>query len=109
MKSYLGEAGTEQFTVTTFVNDQQIKEQRIHDPFIRSTVRLKGWKHAWNSAFHEIKVNIVVDSSEGAQRAIMTMNPNQLQRDTDEILTSRAASRSAHGNGGDSFCQALGL
>ncbi len=34
----LGEAGTEQFTITTYQDGKQIRLQKIHDPFIRCTV-----------------------------------------------------------------------
>jgi hypothetical protein len=39
---YLGEEGTEQFRVRTYVNEATVGDQKVHDPFIRTTVRLRG-------------------------------------------------------------------
>jgi hypothetical protein len=93
MKMYLGEEGTEQFSVTTRVNGEQIGFQEIHDPFVRTTVKLRGWKHAWRALFGGLKIQVSVDASHGAQRAIMTLDPTRLQADTEEFLRNMAVSR----------------
>lgn len=96
MKAHLGEEGTEQFSVETLVDGRTIKVQPIHDPFIHSTtvVSISRWDHFW-AIFRrrEIRVQVFVSSSEGAQRAIMTLDPEQLARDTEEILHERKISR----------------
>src|SRR6476620_10070821 len=78
----LGETGTEQFEVKCRVNGEIVGDQKIHDPFIRTTVKLRGFRHAWNAIFGGIKIEIALDASEGAQRAIMTLNPIQLAQET---------------------------
>lgn len=93
MKTNIGEEGTEQFTVTTRVNGKQVREQEIHDPFIRCSVTLKGFGHAWRALFGGIKVQVAVDGTHGAMRAIMTLDPNQLQADTEQYLGDMAVSR----------------
>ena len=92
----IGEEGTEQFTVEILVDGKTIMVQPIHDPFIHSTtvVGITRWDH-FLAIFRrrDIRVQVVVRSSEGAQRAIMTMDPRQLAMDTEEILEQRRISR----------------
>ena len=96
MKAHRGEEGTEQFSVETLVDGKTIKVQPIHDPFIHSTtvVSISRWDH-FLAIFRrrEIRVQVFVSSSEGAQRAIMTLDPEQLARDTEEILHERKIAR----------------
>lgn len=96
MKMNIGEEGTEQFNVTTRVNGEMIGEQKIHDPFVRTSVQLRGWRHAWNALFGGIKVQVSVDGSHGAQRAIMTLDPLLLQEDTENFLREMATSRASN-------------
>ena len=96
MKAHLGEEGTEQFSVEVRVDDKTIKVQPVHDPFIYNTtvVGISRWDH-FLAIFRlrTIKVQVSVWGSEGAQRAIMTLDPEQLARDTEEILEQRRISR----------------
>lgn len=85
MKTNIGEEGTEQFTVTTRVNGDLIAELSIHDPFVRTTVKLGGWRHAWRAMFGGIKVQVSVGGTHGAQRAVMTLDPRVLQEDISAI------------------------
>ncbi len=97
MKKSIGSEGTEQFTVTTWQNGKLMREQEIHDPFIRSTVVIQASRWDLFKALfqrqHEMRIEIHVNGTEGAQRAIMTLDPAQLQRDTEEILEQRRISR----------------
>ena len=90
---HLGEEGTEQFTVTTRANEKVIGQQSIHDPFIRSTIKLRGFEWAWKALFGGIKIQVSVDATEGAQRAIMTLNPLTLAEETEKILAYRKRAR----------------
>lgn len=99
MNEHLGEAGTEQFTITTTVNGEKIRTQAIHDPFIRCHTTLRGFRHAWNALTRGIEVVVFVNGTEGAQRAIMTLNPRQLHEDSEQIFADRARSREAHARG----------
>jgi hypothetical protein len=96
MKAQIGDEGTEQFTVTTRVDGRTIKEQPIHDPFIHNTtvVILSRWDH-FLAIFkrREIRVEVNVWGSEAAQRAIMTLDPVQLSKETEEILEQRRIAR----------------
>lgn len=98
MKAMLGEDGTEQFTVETRVDGKTIRVQPIHDPFISSHTftSLSRWDH-FKALFRKqwTKTEVIVRASEGAQRAIMTLDPEQLQRDTEDILEQRRISREA--------------
>ncbi len=94
---HLGEEGTEQFTITTRVNGEQIRNQKIHDPFIHCSVKMRGFKHAWNALFGGIKVDVSVNGSEGVSRAIMTLNPYELEKETAKILEARRVSRESQG------------
>jgi len=69
---------------------------KIHDPFMRHTVLMKGWKHAWNALFGGIKVEVAVDGSQGAQRAVMTLNPHALAADSVRMAEERMRSRMVH-------------
>ena len=94
---FLGEQGTEQFTVKNFHDGKLIREQKIHDPFITSTtvIQLSRWDlfKALFKRQYETRVEVHVWATEGAQRAIMTLNPKTLERDTQEILEQRRISR----------------
>lgn len=88
----IGDTDTEQFNVETLVNGETVRLTRIHDPFIHTTVvtKLSRWDH-FKGIFRppETKTQVVVRASEGAQRAIMTMDPVQLARDSEDILECR--------------------
>lgn len=96
MRAFLGETGTEQFTVETRVDGRVVKTQRIHDPFIRNTtvVGLTRFDH-FLAIFkrRQIRVEVAVQGGEGAQRAIMMLDPYELQRESEEILERRKNSR----------------
>lgn len=102
-KNNIGEAGTEQFTVTTRVDGKLISEQPIHDPFVRTVVRhqMSRWEH-FKAMFHPpvMKVLVMVDGSEGANRAIMTLDPVKLEQDTCDILEARRIIRETNGTMG---------
>jgi hypothetical protein len=98
MHNMLGEEGTEQFIVEVHVDGRLIKTQPVHDPFIHNTtiVGISRWDH-FLAIFkpRAIKVQVSVQGTEGAQRAVMTMDPYALQRETSEILEERRISREA--------------
>lgn len=97
---HIGENGTEQFTVTTYLDGEIIRVQPIHDPFIRSTtVTVIGRWDAFKAIFRRkaFKIGVHVDGSEGVQRAIMTMDPEKLQGETEKILDQRRRSREENG------------
>jgi hypothetical protein len=89
----LGEHGSEQFTVETRVDGKQIRLQEVHDPFAHTTVKLKGWRHAWNALVHGITINVNIGGTHGAMRAVMTLDPEKLQQDTEEHLREMANRR----------------
>ena len=61
---------------------------------------MKGWKHAWNALTGGIKVEVTVDGSQGAQRAIMTLDPHALAADSVRIAEERERAREAGSDGG---------
>lgn len=94
MKAQLGEDGTQQFTVETHVNGIPISVTLIHDPFLTHTISTNlGWWRCLAALFapslRSIKTQVVIRGSGSAQRAIMTLDPEQLSRDTEEILEQR--------------------
>lgn len=97
MKSMLGEEGTEQFMVTSRQDGRLIREQKIHDPFVTCTtvIQISRWDlfKALFKRQYETRIQVHVWASEGAQQAIMTLNPEALARDTQEILEQRRISR----------------
>jgi hypothetical protein len=90
---HLGETDTEQFEMKVSINGEPIGAQKIHDPFICNTTFCGGWKWVWRALFGGIKVQVSVNGSAGAIQAVMTMDPYQLQRNTDMILEERRISR----------------
>jgi|SRR5579872_1578860 len=107
--TFLGETGTEQFSVVTRVNEEKIGEHKIHDPFVRTVVILRGFKWAWKALFGGLTIQVSVNSSEGASRAIMTLNPHQLQAETEKMLEERRLSQEAHARAEDyGICQIAG-
>ena len=108
MKSMIGEEGTEQFTVTIRENGKLIRTQAIHDPFIYSTttICISRWdlfKALFRKQF-QVQIETSVHGSEGAQRAIMMLDPVALQEETREILESRKLSREASARDGNYNC-----
>lgn len=90
---YLGEEGTEQFTVRATVDGELVKEQAIHDPFINTTTitSFSRWR-CFLGIFKglTVKTQVSVRGSHAAQARIMTMNPFDLQRETKEWEAARA-------------------
>jgi hypothetical protein len=89
----LGEVGTEQFSVRTMVDGELVRNQPIHDPFIRSiTVTTFSRWRCFLGIFVglKVKVQISVDGSHAAVSRIMTMNPFDMERETREWEASRA-------------------
>lgn len=83
--AHLGEAGTEQFTITVQMGDGTSKTDKIHDPFVTCTVvdKFSRWS-AFKSVFQgedrrTIKTVVSVWGSHSAQSRIMTMNPFVMQ------------------------------
>lgn len=94
----LGDEKTEQFTVISRANGKVISEQAIHDPFIHNeTIVRWNFLDAVKELFFTGKIEVVVETSvrgsEGAQRAIMMLDPLQLQLETADILDDRRRSR----------------
>jgi hypothetical protein len=102
----LGDEGTEQFTVETILDGESIGVQKIHDPFIfnETVIMLSRWD-CFLSIFRRrrICVEVHIQGSLGAQRAIMTLDPERMARDTEEILEQRRLSRE---NSVGGFCYA---
>ena len=88
----LGEEGTQQFTVETCVDDKTVKVEAVHDPFITTTVmvgftRWERFRNLFRTS--RTKVQVILRGSEGVERAIMALDPEQLGRDSREILEHR--------------------
>jgi hypothetical protein len=91
--SHLGEDKTEQFIVTTEVDGKVIREERVHDPFIYNTthILISRWdlfKALFRKQF-EIKVQVSVRGSFGAERAIMMLDPSILEEESKIIADQR--------------------
>lgn len=98
----LGENGTEQFTVVTRVDGKVIKEQPIHDPFLhnRTTVGISRWD-LFKAIFRKqytVTVEVSVRGTDGVMRAIMSLDTEVLDRETNQMLEERRLSR--EGNAG---------
>ena len=94
--SYLGEPGTEQFEITVRDDKKIISRLAVHDPFHRTHIRVRlGRWRAFCGMFRPIVANywISMSGSEGAQRAVMTLDPHRLAADTDQILLERKIQR----------------
>ena len=89
---HLGELGTEQFTLRTMVDGELVRDQPIHDPFIRSTTvtTFSRWRCFLGIFIGlKVKVQISLDGSHAAVSRIMTMNPFDLERETREWEAAR--------------------
>lgn len=94
MKAMLGEEGTEQFTVTTKLNGRVIGEQKIHDPFIHSTLVI-GWLDMVRCLLTaKCRVEVSVRGTQSVQARIMTLDPEDLQREEAEREEYARARRS---------------
>lgn len=96
----LGDTGTEQFVVTTTQDGKLVAEQRIHDPFIHSTttIAISRWdlfKAMFRRQF-KIKLCVSVSGSAGAQQAIMTLDPADLEMRTAQMLFAAQQSRASY-------------
>lgn len=93
----LGENGTEQFTITTRRDGELIREQKIHDPFLNSktTVAMSRWE-LFKAMFCKqfiVTIDTSVRGTEGIIRAIMMLDPAELERETAKMLEERRLSR----------------
>lgn len=96
MRVRLGEEGTEQFEVITHVDRREVMRQKIHDPFAHTTVmvgltRLDHFCAIFRK--RQIRVEVSIQGSQGAQQAIMTLDPTALAIATDEHLEAMRISR----------------
>lgn len=101
-------AGNPQFTIATRVDGKLIREQAIHDPFLfnKTVVGMSRWdlfKALFRRQF-TVTVETSVRGSEGIMRAVMTIDPEKVERDTAEILEARRKSREE--NAGFANCYA---
>lgn len=78
----LGEPNTEQFEVTVRVDHKIVHNQKIHDPFVRTTTTIRGLKAAWRCLFGGLCVTTCVDGSHGAMSAVMMLDPIKLADDS---------------------------
>lgn len=92
--------GKPQFEVTTRVNDKEIGRQSIHDPFARTTIKLRGLRHAWNALTRGLKIEVAIDGTHGAVSAVMMLDPEHIEVDTAEFLTFQASRREANTQAG---------
>ena len=102
--------GPEQFSITTRVDGKVIKEQAIHDPFLfsKTVVGVSRWdlfKAMFKRQF-EVKVEISVHGTPGVQRAVMMLDPEELEATTKLILEECRQSREV--NAGNNHCYAVG-
>lgn len=101
-----GEYGQEQFAVNTRVNGNLIQSKPVHDPFQTTTVTLRGIGHALRALTCGIKVQVSVNGSHGAMRAVMSLDPNELIAGTSEHLAEMARRRIANAADGTvGYCQ----
>src|ERR1700675_468550 len=102
----LGETGTEQFTITTKRDGELIREQKIHDPFLwsKTIIAISRWdlfKALFRKQF-TTTVEVKVDGTQGVIRAVMMLDPVQLEAETKLMLEERRLSREA--NSGNNHC-----
>lgn len=99
-KGQIGDEGTEQFRITTSLNNEQIRTTAIHDPFATTVITtvLSRWE-AFKGIFKKrvLQYQVSLDGSEGAIRAIMMLDPVALAEETAEILEERRQSRERNG------------
>ena len=93
MRNSIGDTGTEQWILTTKRDGELIREQKLHDPFLHSTttIGISRWdlfKAIFCKQF-EIKIQVSLDASEGMQRRIMMMDPDEVTAETKQILEER--------------------
>lgn len=82
--AFLGEPGTEQFNVQTFIDEREIGNEKIHDPFVNTTLQLH-WRDCLRGLFRRgMTIRFSVSGSHAAQSRIMTMNPLELQKEQEE-------------------------
>jgi hypothetical protein len=89
----LGEAGTEQFTITTRRDGKQISAQKIHDPFIRTTITIcvSRWdlfKGLFAKQYKAV-LQVNVDASDGMMRTIMMLDPAEIELETQRMKQNR--------------------
>ena len=92
--------GNPQFEVTTRVNGKQIGQQWVHDPFARTTVKLRGFRYAWDALTKGLNIQVAIDGTHGAVSAIMMLDPQLIEEDTAEFLTFQSHRREANTQAG---------
>jgi hypothetical protein len=59
-----------QFSWRMYEEDKQVNGGDLDDPFIRTTIRLKGFKTAWKILWSGLKLNVRVDGTRAAHNVI---------------------------------------
>lgn len=80
----LGEPNTEQFEVITEVDGEMVHKLKIHDPFVRTTTTVKGFRAAWKCLFG-LSVTTRVNGTPGAMSTVMMLDPLLLSKTTDNL------------------------
>lgn len=104
----LGQNGTEQFTIETWQDGKLIRSQAIHDPFLHSktTIAISRWD-LFKAMFRKqfiTTIEVSVHGTEGVQRAIMTLDPEQLEKETQKMLEERRQNRDSNNDGWTHCC-----
>ena len=93
----LGELGMEQFEITIRRDEKEVSKLRIHDPFIRTSIRIgiSRWdlfKALFRKQF-ETKITVSVDGTDGMVRTIMMLDPEVIAKETEKMQRERAERR----------------
>lgn len=99
----LGENGTEQFTIETRQDGKLVRSQAIHDPFLcsKTTIAISRWD-LFKALFRRqfiTTIEVSVRGTAGVQRAIMMLDPKELQAETAAILDDRRRSQEGGATG----------
>lgn len=105
---YLGEEGTEQFTINYEVGGRQLSSQKLHDPFVTATVVLCWMDLLRGMLRGHLRVRVTVTGTQAVQRRIMTMNPYKLQAEQAEWEAECAARAAAGGYLAGDGCSTVG-
>lgn len=64
----------QQFQLVVYENEKPMSEQGLFDPFIRTTIQLKGWRAAWRVLFGGVTYKIHINGTREAVKAIFDGN-----------------------------------
>ena len=77
------------FTVETREGNRQLRKERISDPFVNTTFKVRGWRNALRVLFRRYECSVVVSGDHDVVEDVMALDADRNVIPTDRSMTNR--------------------